>query len=136
MAMFLVFWLCLAGLLVGPILAGEDQTGSDTSARAQAPFYATFLLIKDKQTGKLRKPTPVELAELSASDPLNRSVEGLKQTHGPGKATGLDLGGRFQNVVLARVDANGNLVTTCVASEKEMRAFLSKQNKAEGLHVK
>jgi len=80
----------------------------------------------DPETRRLRKPTEDELRELSQSQGrlLNRSVKGLPVATHPTGARSVNLQGRFWNVSVARVGANGALSQACVGDLKAAGAFL------------
>lgn len=56
---------------------------------------------------------------------LSRSTEGLVFQRAPDGAVSVDLQGRFQNVSVARIDADGEIRTGCVASHASLAAFLA-----------
>ncbi|HXD34202.1 MAG TPA: hypothetical protein VN643_24005 [Pyrinomonadaceae bacterium] len=70
----------------------------------------------DPQTGQIKPLTQEEAQRLAQGlkELANQSTEGLKQVpHADGSVT-MDLEDRFQNVTLARRDAEGNVTTSCV----------------------
>lgn len=80
----------------------------------------------DPKTRQLRPPTEDELRELSQSQArlLNRSPQGLQVTSHPTGMRSVNLQGRFWNVSVARLGANGALSQACVADLKSAGAFL------------
>lgn len=56
----------------------------------------------------------------------NRSDEGLLQEVLPDGSVSMDLQGRFQNVMLGKLDSNGEPVAACVASLDEANRFFGK----------
>lgn len=56
---------------------------------------------------------------------LSRSSEGLVFQRGPDGTISVDLQGRFQNVSVARIDADGEIRTGCVASHASLAEFLA-----------
>ena len=96
---------------------------------SQTPKYAPGLIAAvDPETGKLRAPTPDEIAQLRA-DAMRQAVEQMtsRTTDGlpPGRrlADGTlirPLGGRFRNVAVARVRAEGGVSVQCVTSPDQL----------------
>jgi hypothetical protein len=74
--------------------------------------------------GKLRKPTPEEIQQLVAGMKLNDSVEGLTPKIVGNSTVAVDLEGRFQNVVIVKINPDGTLSKACVVSAKDAKAFL------------
>ena len=70
----------------------------------------------DPQTGQIKPLTPAEAQQLAdgLKTMLNKSTEGLVQEKHPDGSTSIDLQGRFQNVAVARVNADGTLEQSCV----------------------
>jgi hypothetical protein len=90
------------------------------------------------KNGKLRAPTPEEAAALlqAVSKYTNQSAEGLQVVTLPDGTKTVDLQDRFQSVSLARVQG-GQVVTTCVGTQAEAKAFLeSKAPKAKAKKAK
>lgn len=56
---------------------------------------------------------------------LSRSGEGLVLERSASGAVSVDLQGRFQNVSVARIDADGEIRMGCVASHASLAEFLS-----------
>jgi hypothetical protein len=70
----------------------------------------------DPQTGQIKPLTPAEAQQLAdgLKTMLNKSTEGLvPEKHADGSVS-IDLQGRFQNVAMARVNADGTLEESCV----------------------
>ncbi len=93
---------------------------------AYVPFAGQMVAI-DRQTGKLRPPTPEEARKLAEGlkDFLSRSDQGLTIVTHPNGAQSVDLQGRFQSVTLAKINRDGSSSTKCVTSMPEARAFLA-----------
>jgi hypothetical protein len=70
----------------------------------------------DPQTGQIKPLTPAEAQQLAdgLKTMLNKSTEGLVPEKHPDGSTSIDLQGRFQNVAVARVNADGTLEQSCV----------------------
>lgn len=93
----------------------------------KAGFFSTVLAQsegeskqREAQTQKDRKLATV-IRKLA-----NRSDEGLAQTVLPDGSISLDLDGRFQNVMLGKLDDAGEPVAACVASIEEANRFFGK----------
>lgn len=56
---------------------------------------------------------------------LSRSSEGLVFRRSPGGGVVVDLQGRFQNISVARIGADGEIRTGCVASHASLAEFLA-----------
>lgn len=90
------------------------------------PFAGQSVAI-DRQTGKLRPPTPDEARQLGAAlkNYLNRSGQGLTVKTHPNGVQSVDLQGRFQSVSLAKVNADGSTSEKCVTNMQEAQDFLA-----------
>jgi hypothetical protein len=79
----------------------------------------------DPETGQLGAPSPEQLRALRAAAGIasvGRTEEGLAETRLTDGTVILDLGGRFQENVLARLDGNGRLTYRCVHDDGKLRA--------------
>ena len=85
-----------------------------------------LIAVRDAETGELRAPTAEERAffteQMSLRAPLPESVP---ETVAPDGTITAVLGPAFQSYSIAVRDADGKLVTTCVASAAEARALLA-----------
>jgi hypothetical protein len=102
------------------------MAGSQKSADGPKIYIGERAIVVDAKTGRLRKPTPEEVAAiLDFLEPLTRTgPEGLEfKTLSDGTRQVL-LDGRFDNVVLARPAADGTMETRCVSSLEEAARFL------------
>ncbi len=90
------------------------------------PFAGQTVAI-DRQTGKLRPPTPDEARKLAAGlkNFLSRSDQGLTVVTHPNGTQSVDLQGRFQSVTLAKINRDGSASEKCVTSMREAQAFLA-----------
>ena len=79
----------------------------------------------DSQTGKIKPLTPQEAEKMAKGlkEQLNQSTDGLVQVHHPDGSVSMDLQDRFQNVTVARIDEDGNAVTSCVDNPQAGAAF-------------
>ena len=80
----------------------------------------------DKKTGKLRQPTPEEAKALAEGmrKLVDQSTEGLTPVYHNNGMVSVDLQDRFQSVTVVKVNPDGTLTKSCVASEREADAFL------------
>lgn len=103
--------------------SGSSKTEAD--GYTYVPFAGQSVAI-DRQTGKLRPPTPDEARQLSAAlkNYLNRSDQGLVITTHPNGVQSVDLQGRFQSVSLAKINSDGSASEKCVTSMREAQDFL------------
>ena len=78
-----------------------------------------------KSTSRYRPLTPEELQKLAEGiKPLvNRLTEGLVQVRHADGSVSMDLQGRFQNVAVAKKEADGTIKTSCVDNLASFAAF-------------
>lgn len=79
----------------------------------------------DPQTGQIKPMSPEEAQKLAAGlkTMLNRSTEGLvRERHADGSLS-MDLKGRFQNVAVARMNADGTLEQACIDDPETAARF-------------
>jgi hypothetical protein len=78
------------------------------------------------QTAQIRPLTQEEAERLAREikGMLSKSTDGLPQVKHEDGSTSMDLQGRFQNVTLARVNADGTVTHSCVDSPKAAAKFL------------
>jgi len=137
--------LTLATLLVlhaGLVRAvgGEDKpvpSGMPTvlpDKPAQAPVAAQGMRVyRDPQTGRLGPPPPgVQPPGLSAAELriLNRSDQGLQLRTLPRGGVAVDLQGRYQNMAVATVGADGQAAVNCVLTPEQAAATLQEGQQA------
>lgn len=70
----------------------------------------------DRQTGQIRPLTPEESKRLAEGikQLVNQSSDGLVEVRHANGGVSMDLQGRFQNVMLARKEADGTVEQSCV----------------------
>lgn len=73
-------------------------------------------IVIDKQTGQTRPLTPQEAQTLAAGikQLVNQSTDGLVQIRHENGMVSMDLQGHFQNVMLAKKEADGTISEACV----------------------
>ena len=79
----------------------------------------------DPQTGQVKPLTPEEAKRLAdgIKELANQSTDGLQQVKHPDGSVSIDLQDRFQNVALAKKDAEGGISQTCVDNPQAGAAF-------------
>ena len=95
------------------------------STRASANFRPGAPIPLDPQTGQVRPLTQEEAQRLAAGikSLVNQSTEGLKSVQHADGSVSIDLQGRFQNVAVAKLDEEGNLIQSCVDNPGSAAAF-------------
>jgi hypothetical protein len=115
------------GLGVSTFASAQTPSKKDSSDRyTYVPFAGQSVAI-DRQTGKLRPPTPDEARQLGAAlkNYLNRSSQGLVVKTHPNGMQSVDLQGRFQSVSLAKINPDGSTSERCVTNMREAQDFLT-----------
>ena len=77
----------------------------------------------DANTGKLREPTPEEIQQLISGMKYNDSTEGLTAKRVGNGSLVMDLEGRFENVMLVKINPDGSFSKACVTSPKQAEDF-------------
>jgi hypothetical protein len=101
-----------------------------SAATANAPAKHVQVAGQDvpvnPQTAQIRPLTQEEAERLAREikGMLSKSTDGLPQVKHEDGSTSMDLQGRFQNVTLARVNADGSVTHSCVDSPKAAAKFL------------
>jgi hypothetical protein len=93
-----------------PDAAGQKSRHYVTANAAGRP------VVLDRQTGESRPLTPEEARTLAEGikQLVNPSAEGLVQVRHAGGGVSMDLQGHFQNVSLAKKEADGTVTQSCV----------------------
>lgn len=113
--------LLIASILLVCFLVLEKQR-LFTSTLAQNEISDAFdTTVSDNQTRVADRQLAQTIRELT-----NRSSEGLTQTIFPDGEMLTDLQGRFRNLMLARIDTDGEPVAACVTDLKEANNFLGR----------
>src|SRR4051812_38851175 len=116
-----------ASLLIALAVAASAQTAWPQSPQSNGKKYvATKPIVLDQATKQVRMPTASEVQSMVAqiSSATNRSSEGLTAKTLPNGTKQVNLQGRFQQVTIARANADGTMETRCVSSMEEAAAFL------------
>ena len=96
----LTFAFCAVGALLAYVVYAS------TTARAQGPQPNSI-------AGRLTPEDAQTLAE-GLKPLINDSAEGLTQVQRPDGSVSMDLEGRFQNVTVAKIEADGSVSQSCV----------------------
>src|ERR1041385_7316096 len=110
-------------------IASANATPSQT-AGSEAPKYVTVKVAGqdgqvDPQKGQIKPLSPEEAKNLAdgLKPMFNRSTEGLKQVRHADGSLSMDLQGRFQNVAVARRNADGTVEQSCVDNPEAAANF-------------
>ncbi len=118
-------------LCVGIVTALSNQGGQNQKAqveerkpemaKSQNRNYVTLnpagqTIVLDRQTGQTRELTPQEERTLAEGlkQLVNPTTEGLVQVKHANGGVSMDLQGHFQNVTLAKKEADGSISQACV----------------------
>jgi hypothetical protein len=133
--------LAIGAVAIGAVSMGsrpqpEVKQASNPERKTQAANKAgkNFVTVKmagqdiqvDGQTGQIKQLTPDEARKLAAGLKQlvnNKSVEGRPEVYHDDGSSSIDLEDRFQNVTLAKIDEDGNLVQACVDNVKAAAVF-------------
>jgi len=127
-------------LVIGVITALSMQSGQTQKAQVEERKpqvanqsrrnYVTSnaagqTVVLDRQTGQTRPLTPEEARRLAEGikELVSQSTEGLVQIHRADGSVSMDLQGRFQNVMLAKKEADGTISQACVDNVESAAAF-------------
>ena len=99
----------------------EQSGGSPEAAKGRSRNYVTSnaagqAVVVDRQSGQARPLSPEEARTLAEGikQVVNRSTDGLVQVRHSNGMVSMDLQGRFQNVMLAKKEADGTVSQSCV----------------------
>lgn len=79
----------------------------------------------DSQTGRVKELTPEEARRMAAGlkQMVNKSADDLDEVHHADGSVSVNLEGRFQNVTVAKMDEDGNVITSCVDNPRAAGKF-------------
>jgi hypothetical protein len=82
-------------------------------------------VVVDRQTGQWRPLTPEEARVLAQGikELVSQSTDGLVEVHHANGTVSMNLQGRFQNVLLAKKEADGTVSQSCVDNVDSAAAF-------------
>ena len=103
----------------------RQSNAQTTDARANLRYRAGTPAPLDPQTGQVRPLTQEEAQRLAAGikELVNQSTDGLQSVRHADGSVSIDLQGRFQNIAVAKLDEDGNLVQSCVDNPESAAAF-------------
>lgn len=121
-----------AGTLLVVFLALTSFGWAQHAAKSQSPNHNDGQVVAVDDKGTPRQATREEIEELlKGVEPLvNQSTDGLAVIPLADGGVAVDLEDRFQNVAIAKVNADGTVSQACVKSGAEAEAFLNEE-KAE-----
>ncbi len=92
-------------------------------------------IVLNRETGQSRPLTDDESRRLARGlkELINRSQKGLVQVERGDGSVSLDLQGRFQNVTVAKIEADGSVSESCVDNLESAAAFFEIDPKLVGL---
>jgi hypothetical protein len=91
----------------------------------------------DSQTGQIKPLSPEEAKQMAdgLKTMLNKSTDGLVHVQQTDGSVSMDLQGRFQNVAVARVNADGTLEQSCVDEPLAAAQFFGIDPQLLGIQV-
>jgi len=117
--------------------SAPQPSGDQTSdARANQRFRAGSAVPLNLQTGQVRPLTQEEAQRLGAElkQLVNQSTDGLKSVQNADGSVSMDLQGHFQNIAVAKVDENGQLVQSCIDNPETAAEFFGIDPKLVGVN--
>jgi hypothetical protein len=104
---------------------GKPQVANQGSRNYVTSNPAGQTIVLDRQTGQSRPLTPEEAQRLAEGlkQMINQSTDGLVQVHNDNGSVSMDLQGHFQDVMLAKKEADGSISTACVNNLESAAAF-------------
>lgn len=115
---------------VGQTQKAQAEKRKPEMSKPQNRNYVTLnadgqTVVLDRQTGQTRQLTPDEALRLAEGikQLVNQSDEGLIQIEHADGSVSMDLQGRFQNVMLAKKEADGTVSQACVDNVAAAASF-------------
>jgi hypothetical protein len=132
------------GKVKGP--AADPARSGDRLVRAASappddrprPGAGGSIVAIDPETGQLGAPSPEQMRALEQAGrdlAVSRTGEGLRETVLPNGTVIVDLDGRFEEHVVARVDRTGRLVQGCIHDVRAVAKALRDTTAGRGLEV-
>jgi hypothetical protein len=113
--------------------AGKGPNNAETPGAVAENSGKQYITVKvagrdvqvDPQTGQIKPLTPEEAKRLAdgLKVMLNNSTEGLVEVHHTDGSVSMDLQGRFQHVMVARIEADGTLIQSCIDTPEAAASF-------------
>jgi hypothetical protein len=109
--------LPLVGVVLATTLIAVGAVAAVSRQQAQAK--------NDAQTDQSRAVTPEEARKLAdgIKERLNRSSDDLPANYHPDGSVSVDLQGRFQNVAVAKRNADGSVTQSCIDNPQSAAEF-------------
>lgn len=97
---------------------------------------AALRVALDPETGEFVPVTGLDKATLTRqmAQMLDRSPAGLPEHQLADGGVTIDLGGRFQSLMVATIDSTGRLSTDCLVSERDLRQLAGRQAQGSTHH--
>jgi hypothetical protein len=125
--------VAVAAITVASKQLAKSKSSNSSAHSIAAEIGEKYVTVKvagrdvqvDPQTGQIKPLSPEEAQKLAdgLKTMLNKSTDGLKQVHHADGSVSMDLKGRFQNVVVARKNADGTLEQSCVDEPEAAAQF-------------
>lgn len=129
-------------LVLGVLLLAGTAWGQEASNASPKPTDKDTMTVVvagqqvaiDRQTGKLRQPSPEESRALAEAlkESFSRSVAGLDVFHYPDGSVSILVDGRFESASLAKVNSDGSVSTACVDNVTAAETFLESDDSKAG----
>ena len=105
--------------------ASPSQVGNNDGSKYATVKVAGQDVQVDPQTGQIKPLSPEEAKHLAdgLKPMFNRSTEGLKQVRHADGSLSMDLQGRFQDVAVAKINADGTVERSCVDNPEAAANF-------------
>ena len=147
----LMVGLAIVLVAIGAITVISRQQGAN--AKSSAPLQAKpvaknqrYVNVKvagqnvqvDPQTGRISPMSPEDARRMAEGlrSMLNKSTDGLVQEQHADGSVSMDLQGRFQNVAVARVEADGTVTQSCIDQPQQAAAFFGIDASLLGVEAK
>jgi type II secretory pathway pseudopilin PulG len=104
---------------------GDLKVANESRRNYVTSNAAGQTVVIDRQTGQMSPLTPEEAHRLAEGikQLVSQSTEGLVQVHRADGSVSMDLQGRFQNVLLAKKEADGTISQACIDNVDSAAAF-------------
>ena len=116
----------------------QPNNTQTSDARANQRFRVGSPVPLNAQTGQIRPLTQEEAQRLGAElkQLVNQSTDGLKPVQNADGSVSMDLQGHFQNIAVAKVDENGQLIQSCIDNPESAAAFFEIDPQLVGVNKK
>lgn len=113
--------------------ASESSSKKDIASFTQSAGQQPDKAVASKPAVTFREPTKEETQVLleGMKSYVNDSADGLRVVKHPDGRLSMDHEGRFQNVMVAKRNADGTISIDCATGLEQVRQFLEKQKTAD-----